>query len=598
MSLGHKIERNVEHFLMIQEQLIGKFEQATWRAFPNAYHSALHIEVSPTTHEKFGHYQCNVALKLAKPLNMPARAVAEAIAAQLELSHDGQKVIDKIEIAGPGFINITLDGSYMASALERMAKDPRLGIALTKHPKKVIIDFSSPNTAKEMHVGHLRSTIIGACLSNLFEFLGHNVLRLNHIGDWGTSFGMLIAYMQEDAKDVLEGHAHTDLAQLASWYKGAKQRFDSDAEFKKRAQEQVVALQSGNPHSLKAWEIICQISRQAYQEIYDLLEVSLIERGESFYNAMLPDAVADLEAKQLVTVSDGAKCIFVAGFQNREGQPFPYMVQKSDGGYNYDTTDIAAIRHRLQVEKGERLIYVTDAGQAVHFQLLFKVAEMALYLDKSKSQVDHVSFGLVLGADGKKFRSRSGQTEKLIDLLNTAIERADQILAERTPDMAMPERQHLARTLGIGAVKYADLSCHRTSDYVFSYDKMLRFEGNTAAYLLYCYVRVAGIKRKVGIDIDVLLKTASLTLSHPSEITLGLHLLQFAAVLAQMERDLLPNQLTEYLFNLAEKFNAFFRDCRVEGTAEQNSRLLICEAVARTMQRGLAILGLRTVERM
>jgi len=449
-----------------------------------------------------------------------------------------------------------------------------------------------------MHVGHLRSTIIGDCLARLFEFLGHDVLRLNHIGDWGTAFGMLIAYMKEQAPDVLTGKKDTDLTHLVGWYKASKQLFDMDPAFKKKSQLEVVALQGGDPESLKAWHIICDISSRAYQQIYDLLDVKLIERGESFYNPMLADTVADLEKKGLITISDGAKCVFVEGFQNREGNLLPLMVQKSDGGYNYDTTDMATIYHRIHDEKGDRLIYVTDSGQSVHFQMIFKVAEMAGYLDPKKVKVDHVPFGLVLGPDGKKFKTRSGDTEKLIDLLTTAIDHADKILQERSPELSEKERHHLAHALGIGAIKYADLSCNRTGDYVFSYDRMLRFEGNTAAYLMYSYVRVAGIKRKVNVNVETILKSESIRLEHPSEISLGVHLSQFGEALENVSRDLLPNRLTDYLYALAEKFNAFFRDCRVEGSPEQNSRLLLCEAVARTMKQGLDILGVQTVDRM
>jgi arginyl-tRNA synthetase len=360
----------------------------------------------------------------------------------------------------------------------------------------------------------------------------------------------------------------------------------------------VVALQSGEPQALKAWQIICDISRKAYQEIYDLLDIKIIERGESFYNPMLADTVADLEKKGLVTVSEGAKCIFLEGFKNREGEPLPLMIQKSDGGYNYDTTDMATIQHRISIEHANRIVIVTDAGQATHFQMIFQAAELAGYLDRSKVRVDHVPFGLVLGADGKKFKTRSGDTEKLIDLITAAIDQADKIIQERSPEMPEEDRKTLAKALGIGAIKYADLSSHRTSDYTFSYDRMLRFEGNTAAFLMYAYVRVAGIKRKVNVDIENLIKQEKIHLTHPAEVALGLHLAQFGEALNQVAEDLLPHRLTEYLFTLAEKFNAFFRDCRVEGSPEQSSRLLLSEATARTLATGLTLLGVPTVTKM
>jgi arginyl-tRNA synthetase len=473
-----------------------------------------------------------------------------------------------------------------------MLKRPHFDIPLPEHPQKVIVEFSSPNTAKELHVGHLRSTIIGDSLARLFEFLGENVLRLNHVGDWGTQFGMLIAYMKAHHSDVLKKQREASLPDLMEWYKAAKVAFDADPAFKKRSQLEVVALQGGNPESLDAWKEICAISRKGYQEIYDLLDVRLTERGESYYNPVLGQTVADLEAKGIVENSQGAKCIFI------EGLPIPFMIQKSDGGYNYDTTDMAAIRQRIEEEKADRIIYVTDLGQSLHFQLLFKAAEKAGWLNPAKVRVDHVTFGLVLGNDGKKFKTRSGDTEKLIDLLLTAVQEAEKILESRSPEMDPSERKALAKALGLSAVKYADLSCHRTSDYVFAYDKMLRFEGNTAAYMMYSYVRVLGIKRKIGAEADALINSATLRLEHPSEVALALALARFEEVLNGYAESLLPHRLTDYLYQLADKFNAFFRDCRVEGTAEVGSRLLLAETTAKVLKQGFDLLGLITVEKM
>lgn len=579
-----------------------RFENACFTAFPQLSsldNASSLIDLTQSTQEKFGHYQCNAAMKLAKVLKINPRAVAEQIVSQLDKNDTmGRPLIAQLEIAGAGFINVTLDKAYLESGIALMSNDSRLGIELPPHPQKVIIDFSSPNIAKEPHVGHLRSTIIGDCLARLFEFFGHTVLRLNHVGDWGTAFGMLIAHMQEKEPDVLTGQKHTDLTHLMHWYRESKKRFDEDEAFKNRARLQVVALQNGDPDSLKAWEMICEISRQALQEIYDLLDIRLIERGESFYNPLLAKTVEDLTQKGLVQISDGAKCLFIEGFQNREGEPLPLMMQKSDGGYTYDTTDMAAIWHRCQVEHGDRLIYVVDAGQSTHFQMIFNAAALAHYYDPAKTQVNHVPFGLVLGTDGKKFRTRSGETERLIDLLQAAINHADRILVERGSDLPLSERKQLAKALGIGAVKYADLSCHRASDYVFSYDRMLRFEGNTAAFVMYSFVRIESIKRKIGVDMESLKKQGAITLQHPSEIQLSLHLLQFHETLDAVARELLPSRLTDYLYGLAEKFNAFFRDCRVEGTPEQSSRLLLCDVAGRTLKQGLSLLGIPTVERM
>ncbi len=559
----------------------------------------LEAEVTPSTQAQFGHYQCNSALKIGKALRMSPREAAEKIATHFDRkAADGSEMISKIEIAGPGFINITLAPFFLAAQIETLLSDDRLGVPLPEKKQKIIVEFSSPNIAKELHVGHLRSTIIGDAIARLFEFLGHDVLRLNHIGDWGTQFGMLIAYMQEIVPDVLKGNVQTDLIQLMQWYKESKKRFDEDPEFKKRSQLQVVKLQSGDPEAGTAWQAICEISRIAFQEIYALLDVQILERGESFYNPYLADVVKELDQKGLITISDGAKCIFIEGFVAREGTPLPMIVQKSDGGYNYDTTDMAAMRHRTRVEKADRIIILTDAGQSLHFAMLAKAAEAAGYLDPAKVRFDHVPFGVVLGPDGKKFKTRSGDTEKLIDLLLEAVAQARKIMHERLPDLSEQELNRSAQVLGIDAIKYADLSCNRIKDYVFSYERMLKFEGNTAAFLLYAYVRIQGIKRKVGKEIAEVMKRAKVVLEHPMEIDLALHLRQFGEVLDAMSIDLLPNRLCDYLYALAEKFHAFFRDCRVEGSPQEESRLLLCEATSRVLEKGLNLLGLQTLDRM
>lgn len=579
----------------IIDHLIKEFKEATKQAYPDMGHQS--IEIKQSTQESFGNYQYNSAMKLAKELKLSPHKVAEAIVNKLT-PPPPESLIAKLEVAGPGFINITLNSIKIASIVKNMLNDPLLGVETPSHKQKIIVEFSSPNTAKELHVGHLRSTIIGDAIARTFEFLGHDVLRLNHIGDWGTQFGMLIAYMKETVPEVLKGATSTDLTHIVTWYKDSKARFDKDPAFKKLAQLEVVELQSGNPESLKAWGILCEISRKSYQEIYDLLDVKLVERGESYYNPVLAKTVADLEEKGLVTESGGAKCIFMEGFINREGDPLPLMVQKSDGGYNYDTTDMAAIKQRIFEEKAERIIIVTDAGQALHFNMIFKAAELAGWNNPEKLRLDHVPFGMVLGSDGKKFKTRSGDTEKLIDLLLEAVVRAKKILEERNPEWNEKTLNAAAKNLGIGALKYADLSTNRIGDYHFSYDKMLKLEGNTAAYLMYSFVRIRGIKNKVGIDINQIKDSTSITLTHPTEIALAVHLAQFGEAIQKVTEELLPNRLSDYLYNLADKFHAFFRDCRVEGTAEQNSRLLLVEAVAQVMKKGLEILGVKTLEKM
>ncbi len=537
-------------------------------------------EITQSTQPQFGHYQCNNALKLGKVLGQNPRQIAEKIVEKFDRTG-----LSKMEIAGPGFINISFDPVYLAQEVEKILKDPHLGIDKIPFPQKIIVEFSSPNVAKELHVGHIRSTIIGDCLARLFEFLGHDVLRLNHIGDWGTQFGMLIAYMRENKVPD-----HADLSALMGWYRLAKKKFDEDPAFKKRAQLEVVKLQGGDSESLKDWKMICDISRKGFQEIYDLLDVKIIERGESFYNPFLKGIVEDFTNKGLITISDGAKCVFLEGFE------IPVIIQKADGGYNYDTTDIAAIHHRVSVEKADRIIVVVDAGQSLHFQMIFKVAEKAGYYDPSKTQMEHVAFGVVLGADGKKFKTRSGETEKLMDLITEAIDKSKEVLKERLPDLEEDALNEDAKILGTDAIKYADLSSHRTKDYVFSYDKMLRFDGNTAPFLLYAYVRINGIKKKVGKDVQKI--NVKIELEHPTEIALALHLRQFGESLDAVSKELLPNRLTDYLYNLAEKFHLFFHDCRVEGTPQEESRLLLCEATSRILKQGLSILGLKTLNKM
>jgi arginyl-tRNA synthetase len=575
------------------DTLIHILQSQAIKALKDAVDQDAAPEITPSTQPQFGHYQCNNALKLAKELKKNPREVAQKI---IDAWKPDSSMISKMEIAGPGFINIFLTPEFLSSEINHVLHDARLGVPLPHPKQRLIVEFSSPNIAKELHVGHLRSTIIGDCLARVFEFLGHDVLRLNHIGDWGTQFGMLITYMREHVPEVLEGQKQTDLVSLMQWYRASKKCFDEDPEFKKRSQLQVVKLQGGDEVALASWTMICDISRKAFQEIYQLLDVKITERGESFYNPFLASTVADLEKRGMVTVSDGAKCIYLEGFVGRDDTPLPMIIQKSDGGYNYDTTDMAAIRHRIEVEKADRIIIVTDAGQSLHFQMLFKAAEKAGYLDPKKVRVDHVPFGVVLGADGTKFKTRSGETEKLADLLYEAIKKAKVILHERLPELSEKELNHTAEVLGIDAVKYADLSSHRIKDYMFSYERMLRFEGNTAAFLLYAYVRIQSIKRKVGKDIASL--KSQIVLEHPSEIDLALHLRRFGETLESVAEELLPNRLAEYLYTLAEKFHAFFRDCRVEGSPQEDSRLLLCEAAGRILHQGLQILGLKTLEKM
>lgn len=593
--------RNISFMTLLEDvkkrcvaALAAEFEPSKYpEAFPNG---EVIIEITPATNRKFGHYQCNSAMKLTKLLGVPPRTIAEAVSQQL----NDEPMFAKVEVAGPGFINITLSNEYLTTGVNGLATDTeRLGCTKTDRPKKVVIDFSSPNIAKEMHVGHLRSTIIGDSIARVLEFCGHEVKRINHVGDWGTQFGMLITYLTEQNTDVQS----MSLTELVTAYKQAKIQFDNDPEFKQESQQAVVELQAGNPKMREVWEATCKISRIAFEEVYAILDVKLQERGESFYNDKLPQAIEDLSNKDLIQESDGAKCIFLPGFTNREGEPLPLIVQKGDGGYNYATTDIAALRFRTQQEQfadgdgANWLIYVTDAGQSQHFSMVFAACQLANYYDPTKIRVDHVPFGLVLRADGKKFKTREGETLRLIDLLHTAQEKAfEKLEAREHGSISADELDSMAKILGINAVKYADLACNRISDYTFSFDRMLQFEGNTAAFICYAYVRVQSIKRKIAVNISDIKE--SIAIQTPEETELALLLLQFPDVITSFTEDLLPNRLTEYLYNVAEQFHAFFHNCRVEGTEQQNSRLLLCEVVATVLAKGMQLLGLKPLQKM
>jgi arginyl-tRNA synthetase len=551
----------------------------------------------PASNPQFGDYQANIAMGLAKKLGKAPRVIAQEIVDRLDVS----AVCLPPTIAGPGFINFLLTAEYLAGAVQSMHQDVRLGMLATK-PQRIVVDFSSPNIAKEMHVGHLRSTIIGDCIAKVLEFRGHEVLRLNHVGDWGTQFGMLICYLQEVYPAALDKADALNIGDLVTFYQQAKKRFDADEAFQTAARQKVVELQAGDELTIKAWNLLCAQSRREFQIIYDRLGVHLTERGESFYNSYLAETVADLEALKLVEISEGAKCIFTEGFTNREGDPLPLMIQKSDGGYNYATTDLAAVRYRIRQDQADRIIYITDAGQSNHFAQFFQVAHKAGWIPET-AEIVHVPFGLVQGEDGKKLKTRSGETIKLKELLDEAVDRARKDLTQRLAEEGRTETTEFiesnAKTTGLGAVKYADLSQNRLSNYIFSFDKMLALQGNTAPYMLYAYVRVQGIGRKGNIHWNQV-QTNQVTIEEAAEKTLAKHLLQLDVTLQEVERDLYPNRLCQYLFELSQKFNQFFDQCPVlsaEGDVKM-SRLMLCDLTARTLKLGLGLLGIEVLDRM
>ncbi len=582
----------------IVEQLRLQFTQALTAAFGSDV-AGVDPMIVPASNPKFGDYQSNVALALSKRLKQPPRAIAESLLQYLDVVD----ICQSPSIAGPGFINLSLKPAYLEERLREIHTDPRLGVAVASAPRRVIVDFSSPNIAKEMHVGHLRSTIIGDSIARILEFRGQNVLRLNHVGDWGTQFGMLITYLREAYPSALTTADALDLGDLVTLYRQAKQRFDADEEFREASRLEVVKLQSGAADSRRAWQLLCDQSRREFQIIYDLLDIQLTERGESFYNPFLPEVLDYLDKSGLLVEDSGAKCVFLEGFTNKDGEPLPLIVQKSDGGYNYATTDLAALRYRTEEDQAQRILYVTDSGQANHFTQVFQVARRTDILPENV-EVVHVPFGLVLGEDGKKLKTRSGETVRLRDLLDEAIARSGADLESRLKQEGREEteefKEHVAKVVGMSAVKYADLSQNRTSNYIFSFDKMLALQGNTAPYMLYAYVRIQGISRKGEIDFEQLGTDAKILLQEDAELVLGKKLLQLNEVLGQVEKELMPNRLCQYLFELSQKFNQFYDQCPVLKAEEpkRTSRLLLCDLTARTLKLGLSLLGIQVLERM
>jgi len=592
---------------ILEERISAAMQKASGQAACNAV-------VRPATDSRFGDYQANGVMGLAKQLKTNPRKLAESVLALLDLGD----LCEPPEVAGPGFINLRLKPQYVASELLRVAEEDgnRLGIQATASPQTVVVDFSSPNIAKEMHVGHLRSTIIGDCLCRLLEFEGHRVIRQNHIGDWGTQFGMLIRYIIEHTTPAAPGgtshdlHKELSVADMEELYRKAKQRYDQDAQFAKESRDCVVRLQSGDADALALWRSIVHASLEESQEIYDRLVVRLTEsdvRGESFYNDKLPAVVADLKKAGLAVESDGAICVFPPGFKTKEGEPLPFIIQKSDGAFLYATTDLAALRYRVNELKADRIVYVTDARQIQHFQMLFKVAEMAGWdtRDGRKIELVHVTFGSVLGEDGKPLKTRSGENVKLKELLDEAIERAKGVVEEKTPELPPEKKLEIAQAVGIGAVKYADYSNSRTSDYVFSFDKMHAMDGNTAPYMQYAYARVRSIERKAlskGVDIQSELQNVrTLNLCDPSELDLAKHLVRYAEAIESAIGDYRPNYLTVYLYELAQRFSAFYTNCPVLDAAPESrpTRLLLCDQAARTIRHGLSrLLGIAVVEQM
>ncbi|HAT1572184.1 TPA: arginine--tRNA ligase [Kluyvera cryocrescens] len=551
-------------------------------------------QVRQSAKVQFGDYQANGMMAVAKKLGMAPRQLAEQVLSHLDLNG----IANKVEIAGPGFINIFLDPAFLAEHVSQALKSERLGIAQPQ-PQTVVVDYSAPNVAKEMHVGHLRSTIIGDAAVRTLELMGHKVIRANHVGDWGTQFGMLIAWLEKQQQDNAGEMA---LADLEGFYRDAKKHYDEDEIFAERARSYVVKLQGGDEYFRKMWRQLVDITMSQNQLTYDRLNVTLTRddvMGESLYNPMLPGIVADLKEKGLAVESEGATVVFLDEYKNKEGEPMGVIIQKKDGGYLYTTTDIACAKYRYETLHADRVLYYIDSRQHQHLMQAWTIVRKAGYVPDSVP-LEHHMFGMMLGKDGKPFKTRAGGTVKLADLLDEALERARRLVAEKNPDMPADELEKLANVVGIGAVKYADLSKNRTTDYVFDWDNMLAFEGNTAPYMQYAYTRVLSVFRKAELEESAIIN-ATVTLTEDREAQLAARLLQFEETLNVVARDGTPHVMCSYLYDLAGLFSGFYEHCPIlsaDSEAVRNSRLKLALLTAKTLKMGLDTLGIETVERM
>ena len=540
-------------------------------------------------------YQADVAMALARKLQRNPREIAAAIVAQIS----GQELLVAAEVSGPGFINLTCSAEYLGRELDKMRADERLGIERAAEPQTVVVDFSSPNLAKEMHAGHLRSTIIGDALARVLEHLGHEVVRQNHLGDWGTPFGMLIERMLDEGT----AGGEDGVRELSAFYRAARSQFDTDPEFADRARRRVVALQNGDEATLALWRQLIRITFSHIDALYRRLQISLGEEhiaGESRYNEQLPDIAAELEQRGMARMSDGALCVFPPGFSARDGSPLPLIVRKQDGGFGYAATDLAALRYRLNELHATRLLYVVGTPQSQHFAMLFETARLAGWVGETV-RLEHVAFGSVLGQDGKMLKSRAGETVSLTELLDEASARARAVVDQGSPSLSDAARARIADIVGSGAVKYADLVNDRIRDYVFNWDRMLAFDGNTATYLMYGHARIRSILRKAAalpaVPTDL---SARIRIDAPAERALGLEMLEFPATVARVAESSQPHRLCQQLFRIATAFSSFYEACPVLGAEPhvRAARLSLCDLTARVLACGLGLLGIEAPDSM
>ena len=575
----------------IQSILSDKIKQAMIAAGADEQCDAL---IRQSSKPQFGDYQANGIMAAAKKLGLNPREFAQKVLDNADLSD----VAEKTEIAGPGFINIFLNPTWLTNNVSAALKDQNLGVSANEK-QTIVIDYSSPNVAKEMHVGHLRSTIIGDAVVRTLEFLGHNVIRANHVGDWGTQFGMLIAYLE---KMENEHASEMELQDLEAFYREAKKHYDEDEAFAEKARNYVVKLQGGDEYCRTMWKKLVDITMQQNQRNYDRLNVTLTEKdvmGESLYNPMLPAIVEDLKKQGLAVEDEGALVVYLDEFKNKEGEPMGVIVQKKDGGFLYTTTDIAAAKYRYETLKADRALVFSDTRQSQHMQQAWLITRKAGYVPDSFS-LEHKNFGMMLGKDSKPFKTRTGGTVKLADLLDEAIERATVLINEKNTNLSDEEKTAVIEAVGIGSVKYADLSKNRTTDYVFDWDNMLSFEGNTAPYMQYAYTRIRSIFNKADVN-PTALAEAKIQLSDEKERALAIKLLQFEEAVQTVGKEGTPHVLCAYLYELAGVFSSFYEHCPILNAEDENvklSRLKLASLTEKTLKQGLALLGIKTIEKM
>lgn len=592
-----------EEFMSLKAEIVAKLIHAMHDVGLSSNDPIVKVSSKP----EFGDYQANFAMGLAKERGENPRVLAQKVVEHLDLGD----TFEKVEVAGPGFINLHLKPEFIAKELQSFGSDERLGVPKLDNPEVVVVDYGGPNVAKEMHVGHLRSLVIGDAIVRVLDFMGNTVIRQNHIGDWGTQFGMLI----QNILDQNQQSSHAEISDLNVMYQAAKQRYDSDEDFAKRARERVVLLQAGDQETLALWQKLVEQSKTHFTKIYHDLSVCLEDndyKGESWYNPRLPVIVKELADKKLAEQSEGATVVFLEGFVDKDNKPMPFIIQKSDGGYLYATTDLAAINYRLNELHADRLIYVIDARQSQHMSMLFATARKAGWV-KDDVRLEHAAFGSVLGEDHRPFKTRSGETVKLRELLEESEQKAFTILKERRKDLKQGQIEAICQWIAIAAIKYGDLSSDRVKDYVFSWERILSFEGNSAPYIFNSYARIRSIFWKEHID-DSENKTVTgflhknikndmnpLLINEPSEKKLALKLLMFPEVILLMANDLAPHHLCHYLFDLSGNFHSFYENCpilKVDNPQLKISRLLLCAITREVLRKGLELLGLRTIENL